>query len=43
MPEPELTTKATDPKGVLQKNMKMFVFLGACAAGDPCRHLQLWR
>ena len=31
MPEPELTTKATDPKGVLQKNMKMFVFLGACA------------
>ena len=29
MPEPELTTKATDPKGVLQKNMKMFVFLGA--------------
>ncbi len=31
MPEPELTMKATDPKGVLQKNMKMFVFLGACA------------
>ncbi|MGC2160595.1 MAG: TrbI/VirB10 family protein [Silvibacterium sp.] len=29
MPEPELTTKATDPKGVLQKNMKAFVFLGA--------------
>jgi type IV secretory pathway VirB10-like protein len=31
MPEPELTTKTTDPKGVLQKNMKMFVFLGASA------------
>jgi type IV secretion system protein TrbI len=29
MPEPELTTKAIDPKGVLQKNMKAFVFLGA--------------
>lgn len=29
MPEPELTTKTTDPKGVLQKNMKVFVFLGA--------------
>lgn len=26
---PELTTKAIDPKGVLQKNMKAFVFLGA--------------
>src|SRR6202167_6145954 len=31
MPEQELTMKATDPKGGLQKNMKMFVFLGACA------------
>jgi type IV secretion system protein VirB10 len=29
MPEPELTKKAMDPRGVLQKNMKMFVFLGA--------------
>ncbi len=29
MPEPELTTKTTDPKGVLQKNMKALVFLGA--------------
>ncbi len=29
MPEPELTTRAIDPKGVLQKNMKAFVFLGA--------------
>ncbi|WP_263354209.1 TrbI/VirB10 family protein [Acidicapsa acidisoli] len=31
MPEPELTVKAIDPKGVLQKNMKAFIFLGASA------------
>jgi type IV secretory pathway VirB10-like protein len=31
MPEPELTKKALDPKGVLQKNVKMLVFLGASA------------
>jgi type IV secretory pathway VirB10-like protein len=28
-PEPELTLRTTEPRGVLQKNMKMFVFLGA--------------
>jgi type IV secretion system protein VirB10 len=31
MPEPELTRNAIEPRGVLQKNMKMFVFLGASA------------
>lgn len=31
MADPELTKKAIDPKGVLQKNLKVFVFLGACA------------
>jgi len=29
-PEPELKQRAIEPKGVLQKNMKMFIFLGAC-------------
>jgi len=29
--EPELRQRAVEPKGVLQKNMKMFVFLGASA------------
>lgn len=28
-PEPELTRRVTDPKGVLQKNLKTFVYLGA--------------
>jgi type IV secretory pathway VirB10-like protein len=28
-PEPELTQHTIEPKGALQKNMKMFVFLGA--------------
>ena len=31
MAEAELTNKATVPSGVLQKNMKTIVFLGACA------------
>ena len=29
--EPELKQRSIEPKGVLQKNMKTFVFLGACA------------
>ena len=29
--DPELKQRSIEPKGVLQKNMKMFVFLGACA------------
>ena len=29
--EPELKKRALDPKGVLQKNLKLFVFLGASA------------
>jgi len=28
-PEPELTKRIVDPKGVLQKNMKLFLYLGA--------------
>jgi type IV secretory pathway VirB10-like protein len=28
-PEPELTKRFADPKGVLQKNMKLFLYLGA--------------
>ena len=43
MTEPELQAAQIEPKGVLQKNMKMFVYLGACAAGDPCGRLQLRR
>lgn len=31
IPEPELKKKVFEPKGVLQKNMKMLVFLGASA------------
>ena len=30
MAEAELTNKATVPSGVLRKNMKAIVFLGAC-------------
>jgi type IV secretion system protein TrbI len=30
-PEPELHKKALDPKGVLQKNMKPVMYLGAAA------------
>src|SRR5260370_28584848 len=29
--EPELTKPLVEPRGVLQKNIKAFVFLGACA------------
>ena len=28
-PEPGLTKRFVDPKGVLQKNMKLFLYLGA--------------
>jgi len=38
-PEPELHKKALDPKGVLQKNMKPVMYLGAAALVTPSQAL----